>query len=225
MLKPFARKTIQSKPNPLDKCTVVSIYPKEFKEHKPTIQPGFFHIPKGSFESPSILVVGPSSWWREIDEFQPLLEIPTSSIQIAHALINDYVVGMLGIRNDAKPGFFFVPGSFTVNEIKTKYKSELESAKNRQDNFYKNLVKIADTGWAKTNGNPLSISDDMRMAAVELNMRNKDWMSDFAHLEMIRCIACGNMRNPNYPMCQHCKTIIDFDKAKELGIIVQSKTA
>lgn len=222
----FRKKTIRSTPNPLDKCTVVSIYPKDIREHKVTIQPGYFHIPSGSVDKPSTLIVGPSSWWRDVDEFQPLLEITHSSIQVAHALINDYTLGMLGVKDNAKPGLFFVPGAFTTNEILKDYKKELESARLRQNNLYTNLVKMGDIGWAKSNGNPLTISDDMRMAAVELNLRNKDWMADFQHMEMIRCTACGFMRNPLYPMCGNCKTIIDVDKAKALGLIVPSvKTA
>lgn len=218
----FRRKTIRSASNPLDKCTVVSIYPKEVKEHKPTIQPGYFLIPKGSFDKPSTLIVGPSSWWREIDEFQPLLEITHSSIQVASALINDYTLGMLGVRGNDKPGLFFVPGVYTSNEIKNDFKKELESTKLRQINHYQNLIKMADAGWAKTNGNPLCISDDMRMAADQLNMKNKDWMADFQHMEMIRCIACGSMRNPLYPMCNHCHTIVDTELAKKLGLIIPS---
>lgn len=222
----FRKKTFRSTPNPLDKCTVVSIYPKDIREHKVTIQPGYFHIQPGSIDKPSTLIVGPSSWWRDVDEFQPLLEITHSSIQVAHALINDYTLGMLGVKDNAKPGLFFVPGAFTTNEIKDKYKKELESARLRQNNLYTNLVKMGDIGWAKSNGNPLTISDDMRMAAVELNLRNKDWMADFQHMEMVRCSACGSMRNPLYPMCGNCKTIIDVVKAKELGLIVPSvKTA
>lgn len=217
----FGRKrTVRSTPNPLDKCTIVSIYPKDIKEHKPTIQPGFFHIPKGSIENPSVLVVGPSSWWREIDEFQPLLEITHSSIQVAQSLINDYTVGMLGIKPNAKPGLFFTPGAFSSNEIKLKFKKELDSAAIRQQLFYENLVKMGDIGWARSNGNPLTISDDMRMAAIELNMKGKDWMTDFQHLEMVRCVACGHMRNPLFPMCGNCKTIIDKEAAKKLGIAV-----
>jgi hypothetical protein len=74
----------------MDKTTIVSIYPNEIIETKPTIQPGRFVIPAGSFEKPSITVVGPSSWWREIDMDQPLLEIPVSSVQIADSVIKDY---------------------------------------------------------------------------------------------------------------------------------------
>lgn len=220
----FRKKTIRSTPNPLDKCTVVSIYPRDIKEHKVSIQPGYFFIPKGTIEKPSVLVMGPSSWWREIDEFQPLFEVTHSSIQMANALINDYTLGMLGVKDNAKPGLFFVQGAHTSNEILKNYTKELESARLRQQNYYLNLIKMADTGWAKSNGNPLTIGDDMRMAAIELNLRNKDWMADFQSMEMIRCSACGFMRNPLYPMCGNCKTIVDVEKAKQLGLIIPSIT-
>ena len=40
------RKLRQSVKNPLDKCTIVSIFPKAIDEDKFTIQPGKFHIEK-----------------------------------------------------------------------------------------------------------------------------------------------------------------------------------
>src|SRR6266576_4523463 len=91
----FNRKLIRAMKNPMDKCTIVSIFPKVIDEVKYTIEPGRFHIEPGTFEKPSILVVGSSSWWREIDVEQPMLEIPNSSIQIAESVIKDYCNGLL----------------------------------------------------------------------------------------------------------------------------------
>jgi len=202
------RKMIRSMKNPMDKCTIVSILPKEINEVKYTIEPGKFHIEPGTYENPSILVVGPSSWWREIDLDQPMLEIPTSSIQIADSVIKDYCNGMLGCNMEsAMPGLFFVLGVQSVMEIKTKYKDKLDETKAKQDNWYNVLVKLADSLWARTNGNPLTISDEMRMAARSLNYDNKAWLKDFQISELIRCIGCGGMRNPEYPICPSCKLI------------------
>src|SRR3972149_7969365 len=89
------RRTIRSIPNPMDKGTVVSIYPKNITEIKHTIQPGRFHIPAGSYANPSFLVVGPSSWWRDVGPHEPLLEIPTSAVQIANSIVIDYYNGLL----------------------------------------------------------------------------------------------------------------------------------
>ena len=201
------RRTIRAESNPMDKSTIVSIYPKNITETKHTLQPGTWTIPKGSFETPAILVVGPSSWWREIDEEQPLLEIPVSSILIADSIVKDYCNGVLGCdMGDSKPGLFYVPGEKTLTEIKTNYKKQLEETAAKQKNFYVNLVKLADMLWARSQGNPLAISDDMRMAARELNLAGtKDWMKDFSMVNMVRCKACGSLKNPEFPICATCR--------------------
>ena len=64
------RRLRQSVKNPLDKCTIVSIFPKVIDEDKITIQPGKFHIDKGTLENPAILVIGGSSWWKDFDPDQ-----------------------------------------------------------------------------------------------------------------------------------------------------------
>lgn len=213
------RMTIRAPVNPLDKSTVVSIYPKEIDEVKHTIQPGRFIVPPGSYDKPSILVVGPSSWWKEVDEHQPLLEIPVSSIQIADSIIKDYCNGLLACdMANSMPGIFYIPGDLKVIDLVKSYKHELDKALVRQRNWYSQLIKFADALWARSNGNPLTISDDMRLAAKELNLQTKDWMKDFQMVDMVRCIACGSLRNPMFPVCPTCKAISDPIKAKELGL-------
>jgi hypothetical protein len=202
------RRMIRSVKNPLDKCTIVSIYPKVIEEVKHTIEPGRFKIPAGSLEDPAILVVGSSSWWKDIDIDQPMLEIPHSSIQIAESVIKDYCNGMLGCNMaDSMPGLFFVLGSQSVMEIKLKFKSKLEEVHERQTTWYKILVRLADSLWARSNGNPLVICDDMRLAARSLNYNDKAWLKDFQISELVRCKFCGGMRNPLYPICPTCKAI------------------
>jgi uncharacterized OB-fold protein len=49
------------------------------------------------------------------------------------------------------------------------------------------------------------VSDDMRMAAKELNVHTtKDWMKEFQMVDMVRCKACGSLKNPLYPVCSSC---------------------
>lgn len=212
------RRVIRSPVNPMDKCTIVSIFPKEIDEVKHTIQPGRFHIDAGTCNKPAILVVGPSSWWREIDEDQPLLEIPTSSIQVADSIVRDYCNGLLAYNQDeSSPGLFYVPGEFDISGIRKMFPQELEKAKARQDRWYSILIRLADSLWARSNGNPLTISDDMRMAAREMNQVTKDWMKDFRMVDMVRCPACGALKNPDYPVCGTCRAVDTSNpKAKDL---------
>jgi hypothetical protein len=213
------RRTIRAPVNPLDKSTVISILPKQIDERKLTIQPGLFSIPPGSIEKPAILVVGSSSWWREVDIDQPLLEIPVSSIQVADSIVKDYCNGLLACNMaDMMPGIFYVPGEITIERLKKEHLPLLIKAQATQRKWYAELIRIADILWARTNGNPLSISDDARLACKELNISNKPWLGDLQAMELIRCIACGALRNPAFPICGACKAIADPAKAKELGL-------
>lgn len=213
------RRTIRAPINPLDKSTVVSILPKSISERKLTITPGIFELTPGSYDNPSMLVIGPSSWWKEIDENQPLLEIPVSSIQVADSIIQDYCNGLLGCNmGDQMPGLFYVPGEITIVKLKSEFKPLLDKALAKQRKWFMELIKIADILWSRTNGNPLSISDDARLACKELNIQNKPWLGDFQTVELVRCVACGSLRNPKFPICAVCKAIADVDLAKKLNI-------
>jgi hypothetical protein len=203
----------------MDKSTVFSILPKRIEETKHTISPGTFILEPGTYEKPYALTVGTSSWWKELDPEQPLLEIPVPSLQVADSIVKDYCNGILGCNmNDMMPGLFFLPGEVSVEKLKSEHNPLLDTVKDKQINWFRQLVKMADALWARTNGNPLSIGDDMRLAARELGMDSKEWLGAFQTVEIIRCVACGQMRNPQFPVCPNCKAVIDVEKAKALKI-------
>lgn len=212
------RRSIRMPVNQFDKSTVVSIYPRAIFERKVTISPGDFRIEAGSYDKPAILVVGPSSWFREIDQDQPLIEIPVPSVQIADSLVKDFCNGILGSNmSDSMPGLFWLPQALTVEQIKKDFKQQLDTARVKQNAYYQTLVKMADALWARTNGNPLVISDDMRLGAKELGL-NKDWTKEFQQMESVRCKACGSLKNPEFPVCPTCKAIDNPELASKLGI-------
>ena len=217
------RKVIRSAKNPLDKCTIVSIFPKSIAERKYTIEPGVFNIPAGTYEKPALLVVTASSWWREIDLDQPMLEIPVSSIQVADSVIKDFSNGVLGCdMSTAMPGLFFAMGEQSLKDIQDKYREKLLEVKAKQDNWFKILVRLADSLWARTNGNPLVIADEMRLAAKALNFNDKPWLKDFVTVELAPCKACGALRNPLFPVCQSCKAVdMNNPLAKDLKFAAQ----
>lgn len=55
---PTSKRVIRSIPNPLDKSTIVNIYPREILEVNHTLSPGVFQIPAGTYEKPGLLVIG-----------------------------------------------------------------------------------------------------------------------------------------------------------------------
>ncbi len=218
------RRTVRAQVNPMDMSTIVSIYPKEINEVHHTIQPGRFHIDAGTYDKPAILQVGSSSWWKELDDEQPLLEIPNSSIQVADAVVKNYCSGLLACNmGSTMPGIFWIPGAFAVKDIKTTYKHLLDKSQDNQVRWFAALVKLADGLWARTNGSPLVIDDNMRMAARHLNLGEKEWMKDFTMMKKVPCPACGTPRLGDYPICSSCHAIVDPAKAKEMGIVFAQK--
>lgn len=202
------RRMVRHSKNPLDVCTIVSIFPVEIEEYKYTLEQCKYVIPPGSYEKPSVLVVTGSSWWKDFDFTQPLLEIPVGAMQLSESIIRDYCNGMLGCNMaDAMPGLFYVEGRLTSAEIKMKYKQKLDEAQKKQTEWYKILVRLADSLWARTNGVPLSVWEIMRTAARALNLSEKPYLKDQQVAELIRCVACGSMRNPLFPICPTCKSI------------------
>jgi hypothetical protein len=214
------RKIIRQPANPLDKCTIVSLMPKKIVEVKYTITPGVFEIeaaPEGDF---SILVVGSSSWFKETEENQPYLEIPHSSIIVAESVISDYLNGCLGCNmGDKSPGLFYVRGEYTKDTIEKndEFKRKYQVAVENQKRWYRELVQIADVGWAKTNGNPIAVSDDARYGAKMLGLE-RAWLKDYQSVSLISCKSCGELVNPNFPVCRFCKAILDPVKAKDMGL-------
>lgn len=208
--------------NPMDRCTIVSIFPCLVEDEKVTLDPGKFRIEPGSFQNPSVLVVGSSSWYRAMYETEEILEIPNSSVLIAEDLINGYCNSAPdAIIGEAIPGLFYVVGEKTSADIKLNHKDELEAARIKQNNYWKNCILHADTDWARTNGNPMAISNQARIAVKELGIdpKTKPWMGSLEGMVNIaNCPACGATINKQYPICSNCKTIINPEKAKELGL-------
>lgn len=217
-MRNLRRQAVRAPVNPSDKCTIISIYPKQIHEKKITLQPGEFTIEPGSYENPSLLLIGPSSWWRDVGEDEPLLEIPHSSAVMAESIIRDWMNGLLAANGvDTGPGIFWLPGNVQPNELIGKYKSQLDKAQGNQIRYYQQLVKLSDALWARTNGNPLSVPDDARLACAELQL-NREWTQQFARPEVIKCIACGSMRNPAYPICPTCKAVVDKSAFEKMGL-------
>lgn len=208
-MRDLNRRTIRGPVNPIDKSTIVSIYPRPIKFQNVTLSPGRWYLEAGSAENPAMLVIGPSSWFRDVSLDEPLIEIVQSSVQIAESLVKDYMNGMFACNMaDSMPGLFFIPGKIKREQLMTgEYAPLLGEAITRQFNYYRTLVKYADALWARSNGNPLAIQDEMRMAAKALGKQDADWMKDHQAVGMVPCFACGDFKNPEYPICKSCHSV------------------
>lgn len=214
------QRKISAPKNEFDKSTIVSIFPQALHEKKWTLEPGIFDIPAGSLAAPATLIVGPSSWWKAIHDEGSLLEIPTGSAIIAHSVVNDFCNSVdLYNRERSSPGLFAIAGrALSREEVKKECATELKIADEKQRNWYKLLIDVGDMLWSHSNGNPRSVNDLARLAARELNVKNKPWMANDIAVTLINCVACGSLRNPNYPICQACHHIVDQELYKKLNL-------
>lgn len=214
------RKTtrIASRKDVRDKTTLISIYPKKLDEYKITVFPSRYVLEPGTLAKPSVLVIGPGSWWKDIAESNQLVEVNEPSIELAKSIIDDWAVGLLGFTAEARPGIFCINEELTAADALKKYPDEFKLAELRQKNYYKRLVDFADQIWSKT-PNPAAIGDNMRMAARELGLETKGFLLNDSAAAMSKCPACGAARDTNYPMCGSCHTIVDPEKFKALGLV------
>src|SRR4051812_15005633 len=76
--------------NVLDRCTIISLLPFDIREIKPTTTPREYFIKAAAEKDFSILVVGPSYWFQEMGEERPAIRVPSSSVDVAEAVVNDF---------------------------------------------------------------------------------------------------------------------------------------
>lgn len=213
---------VQRRPdNPLDRCTIVSVYPLEVVDYKPTVFPNTHRIEGAEDNDFAILVVKGAHYDREVGEDQPWIEIPVPSTDVARAFIQDYINGLPEyVPNVAAPGMFYVLGAHDKKSIlKTDgFEEKLNAARTRQKEWFLRLIQMSDKDWVRTNGNPRSVGNTARLAAEKLGIKDKAWMQDFQQMQMTSCPACGFNVNPAFPICSNCKTIINPERAKELGL-------
>lgn len=220
--------------NPMDRCTIVSLIPKMISEYKATLFPGRFIIPAAKPGDYELFIVEPSSYFlpNPNGDRQPPTEVQVNSIELARSIVQDYLTGILECNmSDRVPGLFWIPGEFTKKTITSYIAADgktfqvlLDDAKQKQKNWYLQIVSLADSLWARSKGDPRSIMDDARIAAHALQIeKDKPWMSDSIAANLVNCKFCGEMINPTYPVCKHCHAIIDPKKAKELDIQFAAK--
>jgi len=214
--------------NPRDKATIVSIYPREIVDFKPTLFPGRFIISAAEIGDFSLLVVEGSSYYiASRNERQPPNEIQVSSVVLAESIIKDSVPSMNLVSANRRPGVFWIPGDYDRNNIHKyvhddgrSFSDLLNTAKVQQMEYFTEVINEADYFWAASNGSPKSIPQDAKLAAKIMGLeKNKPWMANQIASELSPCPACGEMINKVYPVCKFCHNVIDKDKAKELNLV------
>lgn len=229
----IGRRTINLLPkNPLDVTTIVSIYPREIVDDKPTLFPPRYVIAAAPRDGFSLtLIRGASFFLPSVIEKQPPTEVQITSMVLADSILRDSIPTMNLVSQTHRPGIFAIPGAhdkMTIEYYKHAdgrfFKELLENARQWQQAYWTDIMNEADYFWASTGGNPKSIPEDAKLAAKILGVeKSKPWMNNVVASEMSNCRACGEMVNPAFPVCKHCHAILDPAKAEELGIVFAAR--
>lgn len=194
------------------KVSVISILPFEIKDSKPNLYPGYFIIPAGSSTKPGILTVEKSAFYVPMAFGAPSLQVYSGAIEVANSIVNDYIGALLGVGEDTRPGIFVKNEVFKNKaDAAVQCAVEIEKYQDYQRRWFFELVQMADAEYSK-HQQAKSISDLQKMAARELNLKDKPWLLSIEQLSVNNCPACYSPVNINATICGNCRYVINKEK-------------
>jgi len=202
--------------------TVVSLLPWAQNEIKPGLIPEIYRIPESIDGKPAVLHIKDAKSHLYVRDGKTY-PITHPAEEVANAVVEDFCRSLLQADDNARPAVFWLPGDLSVEEVLTKHKAELDSAKRKQNAWFMKLIRLADDDWEKTKQHRM-ITDIQRYAAKSMGLLTKPWMQSVEPQEFIRCPACATLVDMTAAICQNCGFVTNKTKAKELGIS-ESKVA
>jgi hypothetical protein len=198
------------------RATVVSILPFEINDSKPNLYPGNFIIPAGDIQRPGLLSVGKSAFYIPMAFGAPSLQAFSSPFEVATSIVNDWVGAMLTVSEDARPGIFVANKSFkSQGEAAGELATEIADRLQAQHRWFVKLVNEADKEY-RTHNNGNAISDLQKVAARQLNLKDRPWLMDLTQMGLNNCPACYNPININAIICGHCKYVVNPEKYAQM---------
>lgn len=200
-------------------ATVVSIVPLEINADKPTIYPGVFRIPKADDNDPSVLHVVEASHFVYMGSERgknPFLRVRNSAFEVARAIVEDYISGLIATSAEAHPGLFWVPGLIEKEAVEIECAEPLAKARAAQRLWYKNLVAMAEGDWAKSNHSHKAITNIEIIAANKLGL-HREWceLPKEEAISTVECPICRVRIDDKCIVCPSCKVIrkpVEFKK-------------
>lgn len=206
-------------PQITSKSTVFSLLPYPLHIEKPGMFPSFFSIEKSKdMAHPARLVVGDSFYNVRQAGVEQVTKVEVPSYRIAESIVEDYIRACMGVKENCRPGLFWVEGDVPLEKVD---KALLKANVDAQTLWYIELVKIADDEWQKYRRHDF-ISDLQREAARFLNLE-REWAISAEKLAAAktdsRCPACMMMVDPEASICHACRTVINPAKYKQFQTV------
>ena len=204
-----------------DVSTIISILPvgiPNYPEKKPGLIPGEYTIPlvKDPNKEVAVLHVARAAFPVYIDENRPSLIVPEPSDRVCASIVRDYVTTLAGYEPGiAEPGLAWVRGPVKVVEIEKQMVTELQTMRELQAAWFKNLVAQADDDWGRYHMRRM-ISNLQKIAARHLNL-DRDWNIDIeierqSDIDMTPCKFCRSAVHHEAIVCPHCQGILNMKR-------------
>lgn len=190
-------------------CTVISACPFPIDERKPGLQPGVFKLPAAKLERQDIevLVIKSGSYPVYMDHDRGSFVVEEKLEIIAQAVVEDFCSSQIAADYVARPAIFWVPGEFDKDEAKLTFGNEIIDAIQRQAEWFRRLVQLADDDWAKTRQHKF-ITDLQRFAGKALGLQ-REWLIKPQSVSTQACPGCATDISGKALKCPHCGTIVN----------------
>jgi hypothetical protein len=212
------------------RATVVSILPMKIYEAKPgVICPSLpARIPKARYEDKEIVAYHVCNGIRyqyvpgfpENDPRETVVHI-VPAFEIATAICDDYISAKMAFTRAldeddlaAIPGLMPLDGFFKVEEIKIKFKDQIEKLFAQQDKWFTILLRLADDDWQRFRTHK-TITDEQRLAAKCLKIE-RDWSIDASKSGFIKCQFCRQSIDIEAIICGFCREVVKPEVYKKL---------
>ena len=205
--------------------TVISLVPFAIEERKPGMSPGRFYIDPAPEEGFTCLKITKCKHGVYLDEFRPVLIVPTAPEEVAEAICFDYKKGQLGIQlGEAEPGLFWVPGDYSERdsrgELLALHAMAFREAHKKQDAWFKALVSLADDAWSRFHQRGM-VSQIQKIAASRLKLE-REWLLEAEIVSALsECPVCFEKVHPRAIVCRGCNAILNEAEYQKRKFAIQ----
>ena len=195
-------------------ATVISVFPLEINEPKPGLYPGYFVIPAAPLGDFTFLVVSGAVYYQETKN-DLKTQIVTPCNVLAESIVQDFQSSHIGrVPGEAEPGLFWVYGLYeSKSQIREMYADELHSCEQKQLNWFKKLVELADDTYSRT-ARHTSVSALQRLAAQRLAIQ-RPWIVRTGDSDNT-CKFCKAETPYGAIKCPNCREILDIAAYREM---------
>lgn len=188
-------------------ATIISICPFPIRETKPGLFPNAYSIKAAAPGDIEILNINDQVYFSQrVPVIGNVIQIPVPAKELAESIVSDRLTGQLLYSATSKPGLFWVPGKYSKQAAKIKFKAEIDEANIYQNQWYADLVKFGDDEWNQHHQHKF-ITDLQRHAARILGLE-KEWLIEAVAAADVtkKCVACYSPIHINAVICAICRT-------------------